>query len=212
MPGLAADAYASGAKINASAATPLWVVTAMFNLVNAVGYSATNCSTAVAHRAEAVRLATDQRQHLETATEELAAMKANPRWITTSACLAAAVPQSIAFCRQVTAKQDEIAKVQQTMPHQTAGMVDAEAATLATGISADWVALAMPILMAVVFELAAGLSFLVAHGHRETESAVEPVAEVQPVAEPVRQPRDAQGPVRTKMDRPGDYAIEPANA
>lgn len=180
LPELASDAWAARAKVKAAAATALWIVTATFTLMQAVGYSAHHRGETVEAKRSAVLGVADARKHLSTAEAELAEMKANERWQQTAACTNATAAKSKAFCDMVAAKGAEIAEARTKASASAPGSVDAQADALAwaSGLSAAWIASAMPVIMAIVFELGAGLAFFAASGAAVARSAPVEAAEV----------------------------------
>jgi hypothetical protein len=166
LPQVAASAWTARARVKATAATALWFIAASFTLIQAVGYVAHNRSERMAGEEASAWRINDARKHLEEATEALTAAKSNPLWQASSGCTAVSGAPSKRFCGRVAAKVNEIESIRRLDINGKTAVPDAQAATLAwaTGdiVEPTWISKALPVFMAIVFELGAGLSFFAA--------------------------------------------------
>jgi hypothetical protein len=137
-----------------------WLLCVVFVLINAIGFTATHRTDKVGGNSVAITGYDQALAALNIARDELATMKANPRWASTSGCTNATAEKSLGFCQQVTAKQAEVTAAQATISKGRPGAVDAQADTIAWVIRQDAsvVSRALPILFAVVLDIAASLA------------------------------------------------------
>jgi len=184
LPGYAAEAWSRNARARAVTLWIGWAITVAFVLVNAVGFTALHRSETVGHRAIEASSYDRAQAQLETATAELAAAKANPRWLTTAGCTNATAERSRAFCEAVQAKQAEIQAARAVLDRGKPASVDAQADTLAwvTGQPVEWIRQAVPVFLAVVLELAASLLLWASMKPAVEERAPTPATTALPAA------------------------------
>src|SRR5271166_3165704 len=109
MPIIAASAWSSRAHIRSATALFLWLITALFTLINSVGYASHNRATVTANQ-EGIAWKTDHdRARVDAASESLTLMKRNALWSETAGCSFVPNAKARRFCDSVKDKEALVA-------------------------------------------------------------------------------------------------------
>jgi hypothetical protein len=185
-----------------------WALCLAFVLINAIGFTATHRTEGVSGRATAIQTYDDAALALPSAMADLAAMKANARWQTTTGCTDATAEKSVAFCNDVKAKQADVASFQARVNAGRPGSADAQAETIAWVMRLDTITVskALPIFMAVVLDIAASLFMFAALAPVKAESAVK-IEGAPPPVEP--EPTKKAKPKAARKKKPKQLTYQP---
>lgn len=180
-----------------------WLLLVAFVLINAIGFTATHRSANVGLAAVAITGYDQALATLTTARAELDTMKANPRWTATTGCTNATAEKSVGFCGLVASRQQDVRTAQEAISRGKPATADAQADTIAWALQADAVTVsrAMPILMAVVLDIAASLFMFVALA--PVGAQARPVIDITPIVEAMKvAPKPKTKALRKPAEKP----------
>jgi hypothetical protein len=162
-----------------------WVLALAFVLTNSIMFSAFHRTNMVEGNGDAITKYQGALSDKERASSDLAALKKNYRWDTTSGCSNATAEKSLAFCGEVKKVQNRLDAAAAIMLLPRPGAKDAGAETLAWVIDGDpaKVGRAMPIFWAVVLELVASLCMKGAFHDLNIREHAKPIAVAEPIVE-----------------------------